>query len=174
MPDYSDKEQDVEVIKADYLLQAKVGTGKIPAKLIKKGQNEIDKNDFDFVPLAQEFLKELAVNLEESRKLADKIRLKNEITNSVMQLKANASTFHYDLVGTLAGNMLDFIEEIKEIDEDVIEITNAHYRTISALIAKRMAGTGGPFGKELEQELGNACQRYFTKHGREAVRSSAA
>ena len=159
----------VEIIKANRLLQAKVGTGKINPELIRRAQVAMNENDIDFTPLAQEFLQELAEGLHKA-KVEDRQSVhKDAITNSIMQLKANASTFHYNLVGNLADTMLNFIERVEELDPDVVTIADAHYKTLNVLITKKMKGDGGVYGKELQQELANACQRYFTKHDKKSA-----
>ena len=81
-----------------------------------------------------------------------------------MTLKANASIFHYPLVGELAKIMLDFIETIKVLDKDAIDIVSAHHDTLYAIIKKKMRGDEGlKQGEAFITELKEACARYFKK-----------
>ncbi len=161
--------QRIEVIKANRMLQAKVGTGKLSTELIARAQAVIDENETDFAPLAQQFLSELADAIQKSQAEGQNTAHKEAITNAIMQLKANAATFQYNLVGKLAGIMLTFMERIEDMDEDAISIADAHYRTLHALIKKEMKGDGGTYGKELERELNNACVRYFLKRDKKSA-----
>ena len=156
--------ENVRVHKASNLLQAKVGTGKIDEGTVERCQNIMDNNDVEFAPVAKEFLDKLSSAIQEARKDdADKDAAVKSITEPVMQLKANAAMFKYHLVGNLANVMLSFLEAVKELDNDVIEIVSAHHQTLSAIVIKQMKGDGGAHGKEMEQELKGACARYFGK-----------
>ena len=161
--------QKIEVIRANRMLQAKVGTGKLSTELIARAQAVIDENETDFAPLAEQFLNELAEAIGKSQVEGQNTAHKESITNAIMQLKANAATFQYNLVGTLAGIMLTFMERIEDMDEDAISIADAHYRTLHVLIKKEMKGDGGTYGKELERELNNACVRYFLKRDKKSA-----
>ncbi|MCB1531787.1 MAG: hypothetical protein KDJ35_02845, partial [Alphaproteobacteria bacterium] len=62
-----------------------------------------------------------------------------------------------------ANVMLSFLEAVKELDEDVVRIVEAHHKTLSAIVIKKMQGDGGQAGKLMEDELRAACKRYFSK-----------
>lgn len=159
-------EQDVEtrVIKASYILQAKVGAGPLDAEKVRESQRVIETNKVDFVPLGLEFLDSLEKILNEAKetKMAP-AELREKLTQPIMQLKGNASMFHYNLIGNLANIMLSFLESLKEVDSDALEIVEAHHKTLKAIIMKRMQGDGGMNGQAFQSELKGACQRYFTK-----------
>jgi len=158
------KRDQPKVIKAKKDLQEKVGTGKIDEAVVEKCQSVMDNNDIDFQPLAMEFLDKLSQAIKAAK--ASEIDTKssiNDLTAPVMQLKANAATFKYDLIGNLANVMLSFLENIKELDKDAIAIIEAHHKTLTAIVIKKMVGNGGAFGKQMEEELKGACQRYFAK-----------
>jgi hypothetical protein len=164
-PETNDNEsKKALIIKADHTLQRKIGLGPLDQKAVARAQRVMDNNSVDFQPLAQEYLNHLADAIGIA-KFTDISR--NEavglMTTPVMQLKANAATFRYTLIGTLANIMLSFLEGIREIDEDVIDIVSAHHKTLSAIVAKKMEGDGGAYGRQLEDELKLACKRYFTK-----------
>jgi len=154
-----------KVIKAQTNLQEKVGTGKIDEAIVEKCQSLMDNNDIDFQPLAMEFLDTLTKAIKAAKKAdIDTKDAIGELTAPVMQLKANAATFKYDLIGNLANVMLSFLENINELDKDAISIIEAHHKTLTAIIIKKMQGDGGAFGKQMEEELKGACQRYFAKN----------
>jgi hypothetical protein len=153
-----------KITKADLSLQKKIGTGTVEEKLIKKCQDVMDRNEVDFGPMALELLDKLDKAVKEAKKGGKPQKEAiQDIVTPVMQLKANAATFKYDLISNLANVMLSFLEAIKDLDKTVIEIVEAHQKTLSVIVMKKMAGNGGDAGKLLEDELKGACKRYFTK-----------
>lgn len=155
------KARKARIIRASYELRARIGTGPVPENIIFACQNIIDQNEFDFSPLALELLENLSSTIRKTRarELSENDAL-TRMTNIVMQLKANASTFHYRLVGNLAQIMLGFLESLTHIDANAVEIVEAHQKTLMAIIEKRMTGDGGSYGEQLREELIHACERY--------------
>lgn len=160
----ADGQGKANIIKATYDLQKKVGKGPIDESIIKKSQEMIDTNDVDFAPVALAILERLKAKIEEaknpSRSFDD---MKQLFIQPIMELKANATTFHYDLVGSLANVMLGFLESIKIMDKDAIEIVRAHHDSLHAIIIHKVKGHGGARGQALVSELKNACDRYYNK-----------
>ncbi len=68
-------------------------------------------------------------------------------------------------VGNLAQVMLGFLESLSHIDDNALEIVEAHHKTLNAIIAKQMKGDGGKYGQELQEELTHACERYKRTNG---------
>jgi hypothetical protein len=157
----------IRIIKASKSLQIKAGTGEIEEEKITKAEVVIENNVEDFAPIANEFLKRLSIAIETARAegsdLSKNKILKAGMTQPVMELKANARMFKYDLVTSLANIMLGFLENVKELDKDAIEIVGAHHKTLSAIIVKKMKGDGGSNGMLFQTELEDAVERYFRK-----------
>jgi hypothetical protein len=157
-------QNDVMIIKANMALQAKIGAGPLDEKVVERCQQVMENNTVDFAPLAMEYLDNLEAAIQNAKSGAlDLKQATEEMTAPVMQLKANASTFKYNLIGNLANIMLSFLEAVKELDNDVIAIVGAHHQTLKAIILKKMSGDGGAVGKTMEEELKGACARYFSK-----------
>lgn len=154
----------VNVIKASFDLQKKVGTGPIDESAVKLSQSLIDSNGVDFGPLAFIILQKLKDALEQAGNPSISFDdLKESFIKPVMELKANAGMFGYDLVGELAGIMLGFLEHIKIMDRDAIEIVRAHHTSLHMIVSRKMSGDGGTIGKALIAELNQACDRYYHK-----------
>ena len=161
----TENDNTANIYKADKSLQAKVGAGPFDRELIKRAQDVIENNNVDFKPDAQATLLEISATLQSIKDSPQKAT--NEIaklTALIMQLKANGSVFGYPLLGNLANIMLIFLEAIDEINTDVIDILNANYQTLNAIIIKDLKGDGGDLGNAMEEELQNACNRYFNRH----------
>jgi hypothetical protein len=166
--------EKARVIKANLMLQAKVGSGTIEEEKIQKMEKTMEEAKVDFAPMANIFLNELAVAISQARTMTDATSKSTDaviaaMTEPVMQIKANAAMFDYQLVGNLANIVLNFLENIEGIDKTVIEIVDAHQKTLSIIVKSKMMGTGGEYGQKIEAELKDACKRYFTKRGTEAV-----
>lgn len=148
-------------IPANHLLQAKVGLGVVDEETLQKSQSIIEKNNFNFVPIATMFLAQLrdALDIAKAEGHGNR-RTIERLINPVMQIKANARIFKYGLLGDLASIMLNFLENMNEVDRDIIDIVEAHHRTLTHIISSEMQGDGGNIGKTFETELDNACKRY--------------
>jgi len=156
--------------QASLMLKQKIGSGPLDKQIVEKAQHAIDNNKVDFKPLGLQFLGKLEANLKTVKKdqgdisVADKKQL---LTQPVMELKANASIFHYSLIGNLANIMLSFLESIDELDDDAIAIVGAHHTTLNAIVTKEMSGDGGAHGEVFMNELKGACARYHSKKKKE-------
>lgn len=159
------------VMKASHLLQSKVGFGDVEEEAIERGEKVIEAiSQIDFAPLVGEYLDALEdaitnfKNNPQKDNAEQNDKLHESITEPIMQLKGNAAMFNYVLVGKLANIMLNFLETIEHIDDDVIDILDAHHKTLRTIVSKDMRDDGGVDGQLLQDELRDVCKRYFTKH----------
>ena len=60
--------------------------------------------------------------------------------------------------------MLSFLEHIKELNDDAVEIIDAHEKTLTLIVTRDIKNDGGQMGKQLITELENACARYYRKN----------
>lgn len=162
----SDEKQTM-IMKASRLLQAKAGRGEVNEDKIKQSQDVIDqaKLNVDFIPLANGYLDDLEKAVAAARNGGDDEELLQGLIEPIMQLKGNATMFNYDLVGNLTSTMLNFLEAQENINNDIIDIADAHHRTIKRIVDDQIHGDGEDMGRELEQELRDACRRYIKKYG---------
>lgn len=147
------------------VLREKVGRGGIDPLRLQRAEEYIDENNFDFTPLALEIMAKLNEVMADCK--AGKITGKkavNKLTEPVMELKATGGMFKYTLVTEIAGIVLNFMENISELNKDVYEIIDAHQNTLSVIVTNKFRGDGGKEGKALANELYAACRRYYTKH----------
>lgn len=157
----------VTIIKATRELQSRVGSGELDISTRQRAHEAMTVGlKTDFTPIALGFLDHLELGIARARDtgLSTRLRLEN-LSRPVMELKANARMFRYDLVSVLANIMLGFLESIQDIDCDAVEIVAAHHRTLRVIIERQMTGNGGPPGQAIINELQDACNRYFTRRG---------
>ena len=155
-----------KVYKASLALQQKVGKGTLDKVAIDRAQKVIEENNVDFTPLGLQFLSELdeALTHLDQNLDADKFETqKKQLTDPVMELKANATIFHYSLVGNLANIMLSFLETTETLDKDALAIVRGHHDSLKAILKNKMKGDGGENGKVMVTELTDACARYYKK-----------
>lgn len=154
------------VIKANKILQSKVGIGAIDDDAVRQCQKLMDSSDIDFAPMALALLDDLNAAIEKAknhRTEGDDAVLIDDMIKIVMQIKGQAGMFGYSLAGLLANIVLNFLETLDELDDHVIEIMEAHSKTLSIILKNGMKGDGGEYGQELRHELEEACRRYFAK-----------
>lgn len=152
--------------KASHALKQRIGSGPLDAVAIEQAQNEIENNDIDFSPMGLEFLERLDTALKKIDPEAsngDTEEIMKTLVEPVMELKANATIFHYALVGSLAGIMLNFLESISELDKDALSIVRGHHDSLKLILSSKMKGDGGKNGPVMITELKDACARYYKK-----------
>lgn len=149
------------------ILEQKTGRGTISPDLIINSQKVIDNNTIDFQPLARMFLDDLGGAINYVKKTDEPQRKSLErLIYPIMQIKANARIFNYALVGDLAHTLLNFLENLSEVNEYVLEIIEANQKTLRHLVDNNEGGDKTHIGSTLKSELENACARYMHARSR--------
>jgi hypothetical protein len=157
--------EGVRFIKPPNLFKQKVGTGGIDEKLLEKSQKFIETVELDFVPYANQFLKQITERTEAAKKSNDNFVTKRDsLAGPVMQLKANGGMFQFQLVSDVADIALQFLDSIEDMNDEAYEVITAHKDTIKVIIANNLRGDGGREGYALVKELDRVCKRYFSKY----------
>lgn len=157
-----------KIIKANNMLQTKVGLGVIDENTLIRAQSLLDNNKINFVPIAETFLGQLRSALNTAHKSENGgHRVIESLTDPVMQIKANARIFKYDLLGDLASVMMNFLDNLNVLDHDALDIVEAHHATLTHIIHAEMKGNGGEVGKSIQNELEGACKRYMNSRAEE-------
>ncbi len=147
------------------VLREKIGYGGIDPLRLTRGEEYIDSNDMDFAPYALDVMERLNNIVAEAK--SDKVKGRaavDIVTQPIMELKANGGMFKYMLVSEIAGIVLNFLENIDELNDDVYEVIEAHQNTLNAIVSNKLEGSGGKEGRALALELYAACKRYYAKH----------
>lgn len=147
------------------LLKIKVGEGGIDADILQMAEEFINSNQVDFTPYAEKILAHLtaAIKAAKGRERTERDVI-DTITAPIMELKANGAMFRYFLVSEIADVMLNFLENIVELNDDAFEIISVHQKTLEAILKSKLQGHGGKEGQALAQELYEACNRYRKKY----------
>jgi len=159
------QEKKVKIYKASKVLQEKAGTGNVSEQKIREAEKIIEDNTVNFVPMANDYLDDLGKTVKHARqddKKPDDIL--RGMTLPIMQLKATGSIFGYKLVGDLATMVLNFLENVKTVDEDVLSIVEALHQMLTVILREQMVNDGGFTGEKMKKELFSVCQRYMKKN----------
>lgn len=152
--------------KALHELKQRIGSGPLDMQAVERAQNSMDNNKIDFSPMGLEFLSNLEKSLNTIEADLDGSKTEQQmkmLITPVMELKANATIFHYALVGNLANIMLNFLESINQLDKDALSIVRGHHDSLKLILSSKMTGDGGKDGQIMETELKDACARYYKK-----------
>ena len=156
------KLRNAELIMPPNKLKEKVGTGGLDERVISRAQQLIESNTEDFRPIAATLIDLLETEIAK----AQSGHLKGEaaieaMIYPAMQLKAQGAMFKYPLVTDISGTLVGFLEVIKEVNKDALEIVIAHKMAIKAVLRAQIKGDGGAQGLALREELKDACMRFF-------------
>lgn len=164
--DFNGKENRIakttNIISDKKLLEEKIGRGEVSLLAVERAEQVIQTNTIDFDPIAREFLDQLEKTIQSIQSSNQYSMMSLEsLIYPIMQIKANARIFKYDLIGDLASIMLNFLNQVNAMDEFVLQIIIAHQRTINHIINKKQKGKQGKTGQTLQEELEGACKRYL-------------
>ncbi len=158
------KSGHVVILKANFALRMKIGKGGIAPKVLLACRRVMEENAFDFTPMARDILKTI---LSEIEKLQANKRSHEEALSTlriqVMQFKANAATFRYPLLSEIAHKLLDFLDEINELDASAIEIIMAFHDTAEKLLVRRDENRTDPRTRRIPEEFEKAFARYWKR-----------
>lgn len=161
------KKPEFQLFKPQNTLAAKVGRGGgLPEDILDEADSVIQDFTFDFIPMAYEDLvrfQSLLNDLSDVRTPLSQDQ-KDTLMIPVMMIKANAGTFHYDLLAEIAETMLFTIDYIDELNSDAREILSLQTRILNQLIERAKPEKITAFGNELLDEMDAAIERYRLKH----------
>ena len=157
--------QKTRYINPPNTLKQKVGGGGLPPKVLEAGQKTLESNKTDFAPYAQTYLKKIKLILKnhDTGKITSREAIE-QLSDPVMQLKANGGMFGYPLISEIADIVLLLLDNIEEINEDSLQIVRVHENAIHIIVASKLQGRGGREGSALVAELTKACKRFYDKY----------
>lgn len=158
-------QQEARFIDPPNILRQKVGYGGIDPLIVDRAEQFIDTNELDFGPFALQLMKTLNDLVKDCKAGRRKGKeAVDALTRPIMELKANGGMFKYMLVSEIADIVLNFLENIDDLNDDVHDIIAAHQNALSVIVMNRLQGGGGREGRALAEELYGACKRYYKKY----------
>ena len=154
----------VKYIHPPNLLRNKVGKGGLPKDVIDDAQRIITEQRIDIRPYLREQLAMLDTALREANSNATSFYDKrNNILKPLAMLKAHGGMFGYALISEIAEVALEFVEHLRELDPDGLDLLQRHCETIQTIIDHNIRGDGGDEGYALSINLYKASQEYAAK-----------
>ncbi len=150
-----------KLVAPENALKKKVGTGGFSATVLAKAQDNLDKNDIDFRPMATEYITLLGEVLKgiASGDIKPEETI-DQIMFPLMQLRAQGSLFKYPSITKISHILIDCMETIKSTDKDILEIIEAYKKSVQAMLALQLKDENNKAVKELCDALLAACGRY--------------
>lgn len=150
-----------KLIRPENTLKKKVGSGGFDQTVLAKAQDSLENNTVDFKPIALEFgalIHQVLVKMKAGdTSNQDGV---NQIMDSVMQLNAQGTLFHYPLITRISRILVDFLEDKPEADKNIIDIVDGYKNSINVIATMQLKDSNHPAGKELCKALSDACGRY--------------
>ena len=132
---------------------------------LERAEIFIEENQLDFTPYAESLIKRLDGIIKDikSGDLSHE-EGRGTLIRSIMEIKANGGMFQFMLLSEIADVILNFLENIEEINEDAMNIIDAHQNAVKIIVVNKLTGSGGREGKAISMELYAACNRYYGKY----------
>lgn len=156
--------QNVEFIEASTELQDRIGTGTISDEVVAQAQKAMDENTVDFPPMAKPHLAAMDEIMDRLKKgEIDQKQAAEELMTPIMNIKANAGSFKYEVVTGLTDTVLLFLETIEDTNNKVFEIVELLRQAVYIIFAKGITGDGGEEGAALLAGFKEACDKHQIK-----------
>lgn len=151
-------------IPASRELQARIGVGSVSEDIVDRAQNVIESNEVDFAPMAKIELENVknVLNRVKSGEAESQAAIQ-EVSLPIMNLKANAATFNYPVISSIAGTVLSLLEEFDTFNKDLVTVVDNMHKAILVALMQNMRGEPGDAGKMLVNEFREVCKTYLLK-----------
>lgn len=152
--------------RASAELQQKIGTnGTVDTATIERMQGYLDAVKIDVIPLLRERLDTIDERVASTRGIAyEREEFLNGILRPLMDVKSISGMFHWPTVSRLSGFVLTFIEDVRRLDNNVLDIVDAHNRSVRLLLDRGTPQGGETHATAFLTEIRNATRRYYEKY----------
>lgn len=153
------------VVKVRKVLQNKVGTGHVDPAVIEKMQEYLDTLEIDYTPIANKYIghiEEIIADIPQQN--YDREYYLSEIVKPVMDLKASGGMFNEQVISSISGSVLRLLENMHRLDDDMVDIIEAHNQSIRSAIALGVRSMEDHRAQKLIMEIKQACKRYHDKN----------
>lgn len=152
------------VIKANNLLQQKVGTGKIDPFVLEKIQSYLDSVTIDFNEIAEPHLIKIKMLMDEAgRSPYGREDFIEEMVKPIMELKATGGVFNEPVIANVSGMVLGILENVRRLDDDMLDILRSHNIAINTIVHAGIRNVDDRRAIDLMAELKQACMRYYNR-----------
>lgn len=150
--------------KASAELQQKIGTGSVDTATLQRMQSYLDAVKIDVIPLLRERLVTLDERIAAARTVSyEREEFLNSILRPLMDIKSISGMFHWPVVSRISGFVLTFVEDVRRLDDNVLDIVDAHNRSVRLLLDRGTPEGSESHGTAFLTEIRNATRRYYEK-----------
>ena len=161
---YGYRETFPRYFKADYELQNKVGTGTLDTAAVSKVQEYLDTIQTDVTPQLRDTLDLIESALATARSTTyGREEFLPAVTKPLMDVKALSGMFGQMMVCRVSAFVLTFVEDVRKLDSDVLDIVGGYLKVARTLIDLGIKEETNPHGQSFLAEIRNACKRYYDK-----------
>ncbi len=159
------EEKFPRVIKANNLLQQKIGTGKLDPFILDRIQAYLDSVSVDFEKIAEPHMKKIMMLMEEiPRNDYGREEFIEELVKPIMELKATGGVFNEPVIANVSGMVLGILENVRKLDDDMLDIIKVHNRAINTIIKTSIKTVDDRRAIEILAEIKHACMRYYNRN----------
>lgn len=151
--------------KADLALQQKIGTGPLDPTAVARMQDYLDSVQVDITPRLRELLNTLETAITQAAPVAyDRDAFLPGISRPLMEIKSESGMFHEMMVCRVSSFVLTFLEDVRKLDRDVLDIISAYVKVARMLLDLKIQDEKNPVGQSCLSEIRNATKRYYDKY----------
>ena len=157
-----ERRREAEEIMPPHTIKDKVGSGGIDPARIEKADSLIEEKTQNFSEIADIYIPMLEENINKAgTKELNDTQAFEMILHPAVQLKSHGSMYHFPLVTEVGGMLINFLEVIKELDKNALEVTGAYAIALKAITTQQIKQKDDPQGRQLVKALQDASVRYF-------------
>jgi DNA-binding response OmpR family regulator len=144
------------------IMKQKMGFGGIDTNALVVAQSFLESNTVNFKPIGIALVNALDEGLQNSKNGGVEGEAAIEfMLYRAAQLKAQGAMFNYHVVTRIADTLVTFLETVEGVDNDVLEIIEAHKVAFLYILSNNITGHGGAHEKTLQDSLLDVCGRYY-------------
>ncbi|MGD9639507.1 MAG: response regulator, partial [Alphaproteobacteria bacterium] len=151
---------DIWIFRLPNTLKEKIGGANIhgpisiPEELLAQAEESLERQALDFTEWATKYLNDIGAMLTKAIEIPEKRRnCINEINILAHELRGQGGTFGYPLITIFGKSLYDATHSEASEDETVLDIIKAHIDAMKAVLREKIAGDGGPIGRQLLEGL---------------------
>jgi hypothetical protein len=137
------------------------GTGEIPAELLAKAEEALEKMSEDYPDWVSKLIDRLG---DQHRRCVDTPEKRRsyfeELRSIAHDMRGQGGTFGYPLISEMAESLYQFTGPSSGMSDNHVEIIKAHVDAMRVVIKNRIKGDAGDIGIQLMKSLHAAIKKY--------------
>jgi chemotaxis protein histidine kinase CheA len=141
------------------------GRGGLTPQMLEAAEKVLEKHAVEYVSRGRAQIDGLYALFEGAREDEEgRTESFQEMYRQSHDVRGLGATFGYTLVTEIASSLCSFIEGLPEIDEEAMDVVQAHIEALRGLLANDIKGDGGKIGREIAGGLAQAVAQFAAHH----------